>query len=149
MLASIANRWEKIGRNFLWSNDETSSGFHWVNWREVFCSKQGGWQLGMRPLWHVNEALKTKWLWCFIKEGNALWRNVIIAKYGVGILVWWTMKIPFAHRIGCWKSILSGLERFKSWVHLEVKNGSRVRFWHDVWCEDQPLKIQFLDLFRM
>jgi len=24
-----------------------------------------------------------------------------------------------------------------------------VLFWHDVWCGDQPLKVQFLDLFRM
>ena len=102
---------------------------------EKFVVPSRGWRLGMRPLWHVNEALKTKWLWCVIKEGNALWRNVIIAKYGVGILVW--------------KSILSGLEHFKSLVHLGVKNGSRVHFWHDVWCGDQPLKIQFLDLFRM
>ena len=48
-------------RDFLWSNNESGSGFHWVNSREVFCSKQEGGQ-GIRPLWHINEALKTKWL---------------------------------------------------------------------------------------
>jgi len=35
---------------------------------------------------------------------------------------------------------VSGLERFKSLVHFGVKDGSRVLFWHDVWCRDQTLK---------
>ena len=48
-----------------------------------------------------------------------------------------------------WKSILAGLERFKSLVHFEVKDGSRVLFWHDVWCGDRSLKTQFTSLFRM
>jgi len=28
--------------------------------------------------------------------------------------------------MGCWKSILAGLERFISLVHFEVKSGSKV-----------------------
>lgn len=44
--------------------------------------------------------------------------------------------------------LLAGLECFRSLVHVEAKNGPRVLFWHDVWCGDQPLKIQFLQLFR-
>jgi len=27
--------------------------------------------------------------------------------------------------------------------------GSRLHLWHDVWCRNQPLKIQFPDLFRI
>jgi len=34
-------------------------------------------------------------------------------------------------------------------MHFEVMDGSRVLFWHDVWCGDCPLKTQFFDLFRM
>jgi len=34
-------------------------------------------------------------------------------------------------------------------VHYRVKNGSKILVWHDVWCGDQLLKFQFLDLFRM
>jgi len=44
----------------------------------------------------MNEALKTNWLWLFIKEENALSRNVIIAKYGVDIPDWWSKSSPFA-----------------------------------------------------
>ena len=39
-------------RGFLWSNNETSSGFRWVNWREVCCYKQQG-RLAIRPPWHM------------------------------------------------------------------------------------------------
>ena len=38
----------------------------------------------------------------------------------------------------------------KAFACFEVRNGARVFFfWHDTWCEDQRLKIQFLNLFRM
>jgi len=29
------------------------------------------------------------------------------------------------------------------------ENGSRVLFWHDKWCGEQPLKVQFPNLFRI
>jgi len=44
----------------------------------------------------MNEALKNKWLRYFGKEGNALWRNVTIAKYGLDFVGWY----PFAHGVG-------------------------------------------------
>jgi hypothetical protein len=30
-----------------------------------------------------------------------------------------------------------------------VGDGSRVRFWHDLWCGEQPLKISYPDLFSI
>lgn len=30
-----------------------------------------------------------------------------------------------------------------------VSDGSKVKFWDDVWCGDQALKIAFLDLYRI
>ena len=62
---------------------------------------------------------------------------------------WWSKKSSYPHGVSCWKSILRGLEHFKSLVHFEVKDGSRVLFWHDVWCGDRLLKTLFPDLFRM
>jgi len=55
----------------------------------------------------------------------------------------------FAHGVGCWKYILSSLEVFKSFVCFEVRNGARALLWHDTWCGDQPLKVQFPNHFRM
>ena len=76
-------------------------------------------------------------------------KNVIKAKYGIDDLGWWSKMSSFPHGVGFWKSILAGLERFKSLVHFEVKDGLRVLFWHDVWCGDRSLKTQFPSLFRL
>ena len=78
-----------------------------------------------------------------------MWKNVIKAKYGIDDLGWWSKMSFFSRGVGFWKSISAGLERFKSLVHFEVKDGSRVLFWHDVWCGDRSLKTQFPSLFRM
>jgi len=32
-------------------------------------------------------------------------------------------------------------------VIYEIENGSKVLFWHDVWCGEIPLKILFPELF--
>jgi len=41
-----------------------------------------------RRTWHktsscMNETLKTKWLWRFAKEDDAMWKNMIKGKYGI------------------------------------------------------------------
>jgi len=74
---------------------------------------------------------------------------VVASKYGVNNLRWWSKKSPYAHGVGCWKSILVGLELFKTLVHFKIRNGSRVLSWQDVWCGDSSLNTQFSDLFRL
>ena len=101
-----------------------------IGWNEVCCPKQEGGH-GVRPLRVMNEALKTKQLWSFAKEGDAMWKNVM-ANYGIDELGWRSNKSSYFHGVGCWKSIIA--EHFKSLVHFEVKNDSRVLFWDDVWC---------------
>ena len=80
--ASIANQLEKITRNFLWSKHDSNSGFQWVSWDEICFAKEDG-GLGIRSLRAMNEALKTKWLWRFATEDDALSKKVIVSKYGV------------------------------------------------------------------
>ena len=105
-------------RDFLSSSNETITGFHWVNWGEVCYSKQEE-GLGIRPLRHMSKALKTKWLWPFAKGEEALWENVIKAKFGFTVGVGGASKATMP-LVGRWKSILAGLERFISLVRFEV-----------------------------
>ena len=45
-------------RDFLWPNNGSTKGLHWVNWGEVCCLKhQGG--LGIRPLCQMNEVSRS------------------------------------------------------------------------------------------
>jgi len=46
-----------------------------------------------------------------------------------------------------WKSIRRGWDDFAAHVRYEIGNGSKVLFWHYVWCGEIPLKILFPELF--
>jgi len=147
ILASIASQLEKIMTDFLCDTNENGNGLHWVNWDEVRHPQQEG-GLGIRPR-IMNDTLKTKWLWRFAKEEDAMRTNVIKVKYRIDDYGSQTKKSFYSHKVSCWKSILVVFEHFKSLVYFEVKEGSRVLFWHDVWCGDCPLKTQFSNLFRI
>jgi hypothetical protein len=45
--------------------------------------------------------------------------------------------------------IRRGWEMFSKFVRYEVGAGSKVTFWHDVWCGDSSLKISNPDLFNI
>jgi hypothetical protein len=48
-----------------------------------------------------------------------------------------------------WKHIRRGLRVFSSLVRYEVGDGTKIRFWHDLWCGDQTLKESFQELFSI
>ena len=97
------------------------------NWMKfVILSKR---RVSTRPLCKINEALKVKLLWRFAQEDG---EKCDQGKYGVDNSYGGSrVHVPMG---------LVGLKHFKSFV--EVKNGSRVLFWHDVWCANRPLEDQ-------
>jgi len=48
-----------------------------------------------------------------------MWKNVITVKYAIDDLGWWTKKNSCSDGVSCWKSILGGLQHFKSLVHFK------------------------------
>jgi hypothetical protein len=48
-----------------------------------------------------------------------------------------------------WKHIRRGWDSFVEGLRFKVGPGSKVRFWYDIWCGDQPLKLAFLSLFSI
>jgi|UniRef100_A0A2N9JBP0 hypothetical protein len=86
-------------------------------------------------------------MWRFGREEDHLWRRVIAAKYGVDWGGWKSKKANGAHGCSLWKGILSGWDFFKQHVELVAGLGNRIRFWHDSWCGDVPLKSMFPVLF--
>jgi hypothetical protein len=49
--------------------------------------------------------------------------------------------------VSLWKHIRRGWDVFYNFTSVEVGDGSRTRFWHDIWCGDRPLKDSFPELF--
>jgi hypothetical protein len=77
----VAQRLEKLKRDFLWSGMGEELKFHLVSWPKIcepICS--GG--LAIRNLRRFNQALLGKWLWHYGCDCEALWRRVVDAKYG-------------------------------------------------------------------
>ena len=58
----------------------------------------------------MNEALKTKWLWRYAIEDDALQKKLIVSKHGANSFSWGSKRSPYAHRIGCWKYIHASLD---------------------------------------
>ncbi|KAL6343505.1 hypothetical protein AAG906_024870 [Vitis piasezkii] len=54
-----------------------------------------------------------------------------------------------AYGVGVWKTIRKDWESIRSRSRFIVKNGRKVKFWKDLWCEDQTLKDVFPNLFLL
>jgi hypothetical protein len=144
--ADVTNLIEKIQRNFLWGTTEEVAKFHLVKWNKV-CSPLSHGGLAIKNLRRFNEALLGKWLWRFGVERDAFWRKVIIAKYG-SLDGGWMSKAPSGpHGVGLWKFIHSRWANFSKLVAFEVGDGSLIRFWDDLWCSEEPLKLAYPELF--
>ena len=102
----VANRMEKLHRDFLWSGMNGDSKFHLVKWAKVCKPMQVG-GLGIRLLRSFNTALLGKWLWRYGLETDALWKRVIEAKYGN---IWGgrcTKKVTNPYGVSLWRFIRS------------------------------------------
>jgi hypothetical protein len=77
----VANRIEKLQRDFLWGGVGEEFKYHLVKWSKVCSPLSEGW-LGIRKLVDFNRALLGKWLWRYGHEREAWWRVVVEAKYG-------------------------------------------------------------------
>jgi hypothetical protein len=115
--SSVANRLEKVQRNFLWGGTNEVTKFHLVKWSLV-CSpiKDGG--LGIRNLRRFNQALLGKWLWCYATEREAYWRKVVEIKYGSMEGDWCTKLVERPFGVGVWKHIRRGWELFSKFLKL-------------------------------
>ncbi|KAL0011483.1 hypothetical protein SO802_006591 [Lithocarpus litseifolius] len=111
----VANKIEKLQRNFLWGDSKT----HLVEWDKVCAPLENG-GLGVRKSTTFNKTLLGKWLWRFGAEETRLWRRVVALKFGEE---WggWTSKLDReVHGCGLWRSIRMGWEVFSENIRFEA-----------------------------
>ncbi|WJZ85876.1 hypothetical protein VitviT2T_005388 [Vitis vinifera] len=148
MPATVAAKIERLQRDFLWSGVGEGKRDHLVRW-DIVCRPKTIGGLGLGNISWRNLALLGKWLWRYPREGSALWHQVILSIYGshsngwdANTVVRWSYRCP-------WKAIAQVFQEFSLITRYVVGNGDRIRFWEDLWREDQPLGTQYPRLFRV
>lgn len=156
---SVANKLEKIQRQFLWGDSNEKRKLHLVGWDKVTKSKKRG-GLGVKRLQVHNAALLCKWWWRFGVEKEALWVKAINGKYGLDVSKWLPTvsgNQSAGNRVSMiWGDICSigtngsGLERvINSGFRIKIGDGNDTSFWNDIWVGQAELKSVFPRLYSI
>ena len=145
---SIALRIEKLQRDFLWSRSGEGKRDHLVSWDIVYRPKEFG-GLGCGKITLRNQSFLRKWLWKYPLESFALWHQVILSIYGTHPNGWDANNIvKWSHRCP-WKVITHIFQVLPIHTHFVVGDGTKIRFWEDLWWGDHPFCLQFPRLFKV
>ncbi|WMV42603.1 hypothetical protein MTR67_035988 [Solanum verrucosum] len=136
---------DKLRRDFLWFGNKERKGYYLVNWETVQLPTLSG-GLGVRNLRIHNVRLLMKWLWRYVKEEQALWREVIHHKYGQDSQ-WCANEVTIPYGVSTWKTIRSFSTKLAGNIKLRIGNGAKILFWKDVWVRQEALMQSFPDLF--
>ena len=112
--------------------------------------------LGIMDLGLKNRALLNKWFWRYADEPNALWKSIIVSKYG-GDLSDLIPNIGHHRRFSSmWKNIVKVsfsnnmfFDIFSSGVGFSIGDGSKIRFWLDAWIDGVTLKFTFSRIYAL
>ena len=80
-----------------------------------------------------------------VKEDHALWKDVIISKYGQ-TEQWTTNTVTNTCGVSVWRTIRNLWPKLSSSIGYKVGEGTRVLFWKDKWIGQNSLMEDFPDL---
>ncbi|GJS38524.1 RNA-directed DNA polymerase, eukaryota, reverse transcriptase zinc-binding domain protein [Tanacetum coccineum] len=113
MPVSIRKKLKSLHNKFFTRGDLDDKNMTWVKWKRSIASKKDG-GLGIDNIFGLNIELLFKWIWC-------TWGSIISS-------------------INCLKQ--KGIDLI-SICSRKISNGGDSRFWDDIWCGEQPLKVVF------
>jgi exonuclease III len=141
----IHKRLDSVRGRFFWEGVGNKKKYHLVKWEAMASPKEFG-GLGFIDTRAMNTVLLAKWIFKLDRGDNNLALDVLRKKY---------LKDKSFCQVKCKGSsqFWQGLEKVKDWYERGLKwkigNGKKIRFWHDVWLKDCPLKVSFPRLFKI
>jgi len=126
-----------------------------VRWNSVCQTKENG-GLGVRDVRVLNVSLLAKWKWRLLDGEMALWKEVLVEKYGpqVTAMVDGELCTHWRNASSWWKDVVS-LENFgvQGWFNSElirvVGNGLNTSFWNVKWKGDRTFRSKYPRLFSI
>lgn len=122
----VEDKLDKLRRDFLWLGNKEGKGIHLVKWQTAQLSKKSE-GLSIKNLGLQNRCLPSKWLWRFGKEGQALWKDVTIRKYGQ-IDPWTSNIVTSTYGVSVWRSIRNLWPKLAGNICYKVGEGTRILF---------------------
>ncbi|GJV38519.1 RNA-directed DNA polymerase, eukaryota, reverse transcriptase zinc-binding domain protein [Tanacetum coccineum] len=153
MPVSIQKKLESMRNNFFIGGDLEEKKMSWVKWKKCLANKDLG-GLGIGSIYGLNLGLLFKWVWRFLCNSPNLWVRVVKILHGAngGIME----DSNYSSCYSPWSGILSSIRRLKSkGIDLlslcvrKIGNGASCRFWDDIWCGNQPFKLQFPRIYQL
>jgi mannosylglycoprotein endo-beta-mannosidase len=128
----------------------------WVSWSTVCKEKKDG-GLGVKDINVVNASLLAKWWWKLLKDEPALWKDVLIARYGGRVASSVSLNgLVGGRSVSAWWKDICLIEEFivsKNWfdevVEHIVVNGASTSFWSQKWVGNFTLESTFPRLFSL
>ena len=78
-----------------------------------------------------------------------MWKKIITLKYHIEEGGWFTKEPRGSFRVGLWKDISNATKKLKLECYFDIRDGSRVKFWEDLWCGERPLRVMFPSLYAL
>jgi hypothetical protein len=102
--------------------------------------------LGVQNLIQFNHALMGKWLWRYATEWERL-RKLVKIKHDSHMGDWCSKEVGECMEWEC-GNVFEGGGRALCNTCGMIGDGTKVLFWHDVWCGECPLKLVYPPLFN-
>ncbi|KAL4391418.1 hypothetical protein AHAS_Ahas03G0243100 [Arachis hypogaea] len=128
---AVCAKMDKIYRDFLWRSSDEERKVHLLNWEKICKPKEEG-GLGIRRAQETNQLFLMKLAWGLIHKRDALWVQVMRAKYGGGDNT--ILKVhKKASNSNAWIGITKVWEEFQKNLIWRIGDGKSISFWDDHW----------------
>ncbi|XP_058784295.1 uncharacterized protein LOC131659071 [Vicia villosa] len=151
----VLNEIRSIQSSFLWNGSEDKRTIHWVRWDTV-CKERDEGGLGVKNVEVVNLALLSKWKWRILTDEEAVWRGILISRYGDVKRKVLVGDVSVTEKAGSiwWRDLLLSdnylsflTHNFAGAIFCKIGSGTDTPFWHGCWAAQQSLVAAFPELF--